>query len=37
VIATNTVSAAQADWRAQTRFLVVAAALSAMVIALILF
>jgi len=37
VIATNTVSAALADWRAQTRFLVVAAALSAMVVALILF
>ncbi|SDO11839.1 EAL domain-containing protein [Afipia sp. GAS231] len=37
VIATNTVSAALADWRAQTRFLVVAAALSAMVVAVILF
>jgi diguanylate cyclase (GGDEF)-like protein/PAS domain S-box-containing protein len=37
VIATNTVSAALADWRAQTRFLVAAAALSAVVIALILF
>ena len=37
VIATNTVAAALADWRAQTRFLVVAAALSAGVIALILF
>src|SRR5437588_3753668 len=37
VIATNTVSAALADWRAQTRFLVVAAALSATVVALILF
>ena len=37
VVATNTVSAALADWRAQTRFLVVAAALSALVIALILF
>jgi diguanylate cyclase (GGDEF)-like protein/PAS domain S-box-containing protein len=37
VIATNTVAAALADWREQTRFLVVAAALSAMVVALILF
>ena len=37
VVATNTVSAALADWREQTRFLVVAAALSAVVIALILF
>jgi flagellar biosynthesis/type III secretory pathway M-ring protein FliF/YscJ len=37
VIATNTVSAALADWREQTRFLVIAAALSAMVLALILF
>jgi diguanylate cyclase (GGDEF)-like protein/PAS domain S-box-containing protein len=37
VIATNTVSAALADWREQTRFLVAAAALSAMVVALILF
>jgi diguanylate cyclase (GGDEF)-like protein/PAS domain S-box-containing protein len=36
VIATNTVSAALADWRAQTRFLVTAAALSASVIALML-
>ena len=36
VIATNTVSAALADWRAQTRFLIVAAALSACVIALML-
>ena len=37
VIATNTVSGALADWREQTRFLVVAAALSAMVVAVILF
>ncbi len=37
VIATNTVSAALADWREQARFLVVAAALAAAVIALILF
>ena len=37
VMATNTVSAALADWREQTRFLVIAATLSAAVIALILF
>jgi diguanylate cyclase (GGDEF)-like protein/PAS domain S-box-containing protein len=37
VIATNTVNAALADWRAQTRFLVSAATLAALVIALILF
>jgi diguanylate cyclase (GGDEF)-like protein/PAS domain S-box-containing protein len=37
VVATNTVSAALADWREQTRFLVTAATLSALVIALILF
>jgi len=37
IIATNTVAAALADWREQTRFLVAAAALSAMVIAFILF
>jgi len=37
VVATNTVSAALADWRAQTRFLVTAALLAASVIALILF
>jgi diguanylate cyclase (GGDEF)-like protein/PAS domain S-box-containing protein len=37
VIATDTVSAALADWRAQTRFLVTAAALSASLIASILF
>ena len=37
VIATNTITAALTDWRAQTRFLVVAAALSAVVIAIILF
>jgi diguanylate cyclase (GGDEF)-like protein/PAS domain S-box-containing protein len=37
VVATNTVSAALADWREQTRFLVTAAALSASVIAFILF
>ena len=37
VIATNSVSAALEDWREQTRFLVTAAMLSAVVIALILF
>ena len=37
VVATNSVSAALADWRAQTRFLMTAAVLSASVIALILF
>lgn len=37
VVATNSVSAALADWRAQTRLLVVTAVLSAAVIALILF
>jgi diguanylate cyclase (GGDEF)-like protein/PAS domain S-box-containing protein len=37
VVATNTVSAALADWREQTRFLVTAAVLSAAAIALILF
>jgi PAS domain-containing protein len=37
IVATNTVAAALADWRAQTRFLVAAAALSASLIALILF
>ena len=37
VIATTTVAAALADWRAQTKFMIVAAALSALVIALILF
>jgi Signal transduction histidine kinase len=37
VVATNTVTAALADWREQTRFLVVAATLAAAVIALILF
>jgi diguanylate cyclase (GGDEF)-like protein/PAS domain S-box-containing protein len=37
VAATNTVAAALADWRAQTRFLVIAATLAAVVIALILF
>lgn len=37
VVATNTVSAALADWREQTRFLVIAAALSATVVAFILF
>ena len=37
VVATSTVSAALADWQAQTRFLVGAATLSALVIALILF
>jgi diguanylate cyclase (GGDEF)-like protein/PAS domain S-box-containing protein len=37
VVATNTVSAALADWREQTRFLITAAILAASVIALILF
>jgi transcriptional regulator with PAS, ATPase and Fis domain len=37
VVATNTVSAALADWHAQTRFLVAAAMLSASGVALILF
>ncbi|WP_430649702.1 EAL domain-containing protein [Bradyrhizobium retamae] len=37
VVATNTVAAALADWREQTRFLLGAATLSAVVIALILF
>ena len=37
VVATNTVTAALADWREQTRFLVIAATLAAAVIALILF
>ncbi len=37
VVATNTVSAALADWREQTRFLITAATLAALVIALILF
>jgi diguanylate cyclase (GGDEF)-like protein/PAS domain S-box-containing protein len=37
VVATTTVSAALADWRAQTRFLIVTAVLSALVIAFILF
>jgi len=37
VVATNTVAAALADWRAQTRFLVIAAALSAALVACILF
>ena len=37
VVATNPVAAALEDWRAQTRFLVIAATLSATVIALILF
>ena len=37
VVATNTVAAALADWREQTRFLVIAATLAAAVIALILF
>jgi diguanylate cyclase (GGDEF)-like protein/PAS domain S-box-containing protein len=37
VVATNSVSAALADWRAQTRFLVAAAALAASVIAVTLF
>jgi diguanylate cyclase (GGDEF)-like protein/PAS domain S-box-containing protein len=37
VAATNTVAAALADWREQTRFLIIAATLTAAVIALILF
>ena len=37
VVATTTVSSALADWRAQTRFMVATAALSALVIAVILF
>ena len=37
VIATTTVSAALADWQAQTRFMVAAAVLSALVIAFVLF
>ncbi len=37
IVATTTVSAALADWRAQTRFLIAIATLSASVIALILF
>jgi diguanylate cyclase (GGDEF)-like protein/PAS domain S-box-containing protein len=37
VVATMTVSAALADWRAQTRFMIVAAVLSALAIAFILF
>jgi PAS domain S-box-containing protein len=37
VVATDTVDAALADWREQTKFLVLAAALTAAVIALILF
>ncbi|MGE5158998.1 MAG: EAL domain-containing protein [Gemmatimonas sp.] len=37
VVATRTTAAALADWREQTRFLVVAAALSASIVALILF
>ena len=37
VVVTNTVTAALADWREQTRFLVIAATLAAAVIALILF
>ncbi len=37
VIATTTTTAALADWRAQTKFTIIAAVLSALVIALILF
>jgi diguanylate cyclase (GGDEF)-like protein/PAS domain S-box-containing protein len=37
IVATMTVSAALADWQAQTRFLIAAAALSALIIAFILF
>ncbi|MGH6739072.1 MAG: diguanylate cyclase, partial [Bradyrhizobium sp.] len=37
VVATNSIDSALSDWKAQTRFLVVAAALSALVIAFILF
>ncbi|WP_246785112.1 EAL domain-containing protein [Bradyrhizobium sp. S69] len=36
VVATTTVASALADWRAQTKFLIIAAGLSAMVIAVIL-
>jgi len=36
IVATTTVTAALADWRAQTKFLVVAASLSAIIIAVIL-
>ncbi len=37
VVATNSINSALSDWKAQTRFLVIAAALSASVIAFILF
>src|SRR6201985_26860 len=37
VVATNTVEAALSDWRAQTRFMVTAATMSATVVAIILF
>jgi hypothetical protein len=37
VVATNTATAALEDWREQTRFLVIAATLSAAIIALMLF
>ncbi len=37
VVATNSIDSALSDWKAQTRFLVIAAALSASVIAFILF
>ncbi len=37
IVATNTMESALADWRAQTRFLITAATLSAAVIALILY
>src|SRR5262249_62061051 len=37
IIATRTVEEALADWRAQTKFLVVAAGLSAIVVAILLF
>jgi diguanylate cyclase (GGDEF)-like protein/PAS domain S-box-containing protein len=37
VVATNTVEAALGDWRAQTRFLISAATLAAVIVALVLF
>ncbi|MFB9268547.1 EAL domain-containing protein [Bradyrhizobium erythrophlei] len=37
IVATNTVEAALADWRAQTRFLLAAATLAAAIVALVLF
>ncbi|MBR0757086.1 EAL domain-containing protein [Bradyrhizobium jicamae] len=37
IVATNTVTAALADWRAQTRFLLIAATLAAAIVAMVLF